>query len=161
MKTYLVFEPAQGRRDADAAGRVVFLREKFRWLALFFAPLWLLWNRLWLAFFLWLAAEIVLSLAAYLLDIDPRLAAPVLWLPTLIVAFEGTELLRRKLLRRGFREAGVIVANDIDEAEERFFAEWPASGSRPTATARGAAPASVPPAANPVIGLFPEPRSRA
>ncbi len=161
MKTYLVFEPMQDRRDAAAAARVVFLREKFRWLALFFAPLWLLWHRLWLAFFLWLAAEVALSLVIYALGMSPRAAAPVLWLSTLLIAFEGTELLRRKLLRRGYRESAVIVAGDLEEAEERFFAAWPETAPRrPLAAARAAAAAALPASPNPVTGLFPEPRSR-
>ena len=48
MKTFLVFEPANGGRDADSADRVQFVREKFYWSAFFLAPLWLLWHRLWI-----------------------------------------------------------------------------------------------------------------
>lgn len=48
MKTYLVFEPANAGRTPETAERVIFVREKFYWLALLFASLWLLANRLWL-----------------------------------------------------------------------------------------------------------------
>ena len=160
MKTYLVFEPADGGRDAAAADRVVFLREKFRWLALLFGPLWLLWNRLWLPFFLWLIASLVLAAAAYLAGLNEEATAMLLWLPTLIVAFEGTQLLRRKLLRR-HRETGVVVAHDIEDAERRYFADWEGSPSAVPAKPPVAPPPSMPSSSsNPVIGLFPEPGGR-
>jgi hypothetical protein len=47
LKTYIVFEP-ENARAGDAGERTEFVREKFSWPALFFAPLWLLFNRLWL-----------------------------------------------------------------------------------------------------------------
>jgi hypothetical protein len=72
VQTFLVFEPANGGRDADSADRVQFVREKFYWSAFFFAPLWLLWHRLWLGFFGWLLAEIALGVATYAFDLDPR-----------------------------------------------------------------------------------------
>jgi hypothetical protein len=162
-----VFEPAEGGRDAAAADGVVFLREKFRWLALLFGPLWLLWNRLWLAFFVWLIAILVLAAAAYAAGLNEEATAVVMWLPTLIIAFEGTELLRRKLLRRRYRETRVTVAADLEDAERRYFAEW--ENNAPVAASKQ--PVAPPAAANPaammsasrsssVIGLFPEPGGR-
>jgi hypothetical protein len=169
LKTYLVFEPADGTGGAESADRVLFLREKFRWSALFFAPLWMLWHRLWLGLILWLAAEIVIAGAAYAAGLTPEAAAPLLWLPTLIVAFESTELLRRKLLRKGYREAAVKIGNNLEDAERRFFSEWslrPQSrliSSVPKKSAPAPAPAvmSAPAlATSPVVGSFPEPGIR-
>ena len=165
MRTFLVFEPADGGRDADSADRVLFLREKFRWLALFLAPLWLLWHRLWLGFIGWLVAVTAIAAIAYAFGLTPEAAAPLLWLPTLVVAFEGTELLRRKLLRSGYRETGVRIGRDLEDAERRYFAEWshrPESGAKPPAERKPAPPPIVTPApaSNPVIGLFPEPGVR-
>lgn len=166
MKSYLVMQPAGSGRDSTVVGRIVFLRESFRWLALFFAPLWMLWHRLWLALAGWLLAVVTLSMIVYGLGLEPRATAPVLWLPTLFVAFEGSELLRRKLVRRGYREVAVIVADDIEEAEQRFFADWKSSGtpvgrsaSSSQVDALPSAPAATPSAAlrpHRVVGLFPE-----
>jgi len=160
VKTYVVFEPADGGRDTDAADRVIFLREKFRWLALFLGPLWLLWHRLWLGFLGWLVAVVAIAFAAFAFGLDAQTAAPLLWLPTLVVAFEGSELRRRKLLRRGWREAGVIVAGDLEEAERRFFADWSARADVPVHRALAPRPVPPPAASNPVVGLFPEPGGR-
>jgi hypothetical protein len=160
VKTFLVFEPATGGRDAASADRVMFVREKFYWSAFFFAPLWLLWHRLWLGFTGWLIAEVVLGVVTHALDLDPRAAAVVGLLPSLIVAFEGSELRRRKLLRRGYREAAIVVGRDREDAERRFFLEWaegPRREPQNVAQARGRpiAPTAAP--SNSVIGLFPEP----
>jgi hypothetical protein len=163
VKTYLVFEPAEGGRDAAAADRVMFLREKFRWLALIFGPLWLLWNRLWLAFFVWLVAVLLLAAASYVAGLNEEATAVVMWLPTLVIAFEGTELLRRKLLRRRYRETGVTVAADLEDAERRYFAEWESSALVVQAklpVTPPPAPTMSAPTSNPVIGLFPEPGGR-
>src|SRR6478672_11524495 len=40
--------------DLAALERAVFVREGFSWAALIVGPLWLLWNRLWLALIVWL-----------------------------------------------------------------------------------------------------------
>jgi hypothetical protein len=166
LKTYLVFEPADGDGGAAGADRVVFLREKFRWMALFFAPLWVLWHRLWLGFAGWLGAVTAIAITAFAFGLSPEAAAPLLWLPTLVVAFEGTELLRRKLLRAGYEETSVKVGHDLEDAERRFFAEWkprPASRVR-TATSPKPVPSAVMPVpafpSSNVVGSFREPGAR-
>lgn len=162
MKTFLVFEPADGGRDADDADRILFVREKFYWPAFFFAPLWLLWHRLWIGFACWLVAETVLAVVMFMLDLNPGAAAIVGLLPSLVVAFEGVELRRRKLLRARYRETAVVVGRNREDAERRFFAEWAGAPVHREARAGSRAPAPtlmtpMPAPANPVIGLFPEP----
>ncbi|MCC6949343.1 MAG: DUF2628 domain-containing protein [Bradyrhizobiaceae bacterium] len=157
MRTYLVFEPADGVRDEEAAERVRFVREKFSWAALFFAPLWLLWHALWLGFFGWLSATMLISGVAYALDLNPSATAIILWLPSLVIAFEGTELRRRKLLRRGYRDARIAMGRNLEDAERRFFAEW--SAFPRVRVERRAVDSNGPrmPQTQPIIGLFPEP----
>ncbi len=161
MKTYLVFEPEDGSRGADSADDVVFLREKFYWLALLFAPLWLLWHRLWLGFLGWLLVVILLGVAAYALGLNQQVSAVIAWLPSLVLAFEGSELRRRKLLRTGYLDGGVAVGADLEDAEQRYFSDWsgraapPRNDRRPSAQVPPTQPS--PAGTNPVIGLFPQP----
>lgn len=160
MKTYLVFEPPEGARTLEAADRVVLLREKFSWPALFFTPVWLLWSRLWLGFLGWLVLTAAIAAGVIALGLKEYGGfAAAAAIPSLIAGFEATTLKRRKLLRRGFRETSVIVADDRDGAERRFFAAWiAAAGNEKEQTpsrAAGLPPASPPPSG--VIGLFPEP----
>ena len=158
MKTYLVFEPPGGARTLEAADRVVLLREKFSWPALFFAPVWLLWSRLWLGFVGWLVLTVAIAAGVTVLGLK-EYAGFAAAIPSLIVGFEATTLKRRKLLRCGFRETSVIVADDRDSAECRFFAAWIAAAGKEKeqtpSRAAGLPPASPPPSG--VIGLFPEP----
>ena len=156
MKTYLVFEPPGGARTLEAAERVVFLREKFSWPALFFTPFWLLWSRLWFAFLGWLVLTVAIAAGMIALGLREYAGFVAVAIPSLIAGFEATALRRRKLLRRRFREVAAMVATDRDDAERRFFAAWVADADnepRPNVADRPAAP--LPPSR--VIGLFPEP----
>jgi hypothetical protein len=156
VKTYLVFEPQAGNRTPEEAERVVFVLEKFSWPAFVFGPLWLLWNRLWLGFAFWLAAVALIGAALAALHLGSFLEALVLAVPSLILAIEAPLLRQRKLLAGGFREAGVVLAEDIESAERRFFDRWLSREK-----AKPLPPSSLPPlpqpAPGPVIGFFPDP----
>jgi hypothetical protein len=155
VKTFLVFEPQAGNRTPEEAERVVFLREKFSWLALVFGPLWLLWNRLWLGLAFWLAAMALIGATVAALRLESFIAVLVLSVPSLILAFEATLLQRQKLAADGFRDAGVVLAEDIESAERRFFDGWLAREK-----AKPQSPSSLPPLPQPspsrVIGFFPD-----
>jgi hypothetical protein len=156
LKTYLVFVPQAENRTPEEAERVVFLREKFSWAAFVLGPLWLLWNRLWLGLAFWLAAVALIGAAVTALKLESFIAAIFLAVPSLILALEATLLQRQKLVANGFREAGVVIAEDIESAERRFFDRWFA----PERT-KPLPPSSLPPlpqlAASRVIGFFPDP----
>lgn len=154
MRTYLAFEPEAAAQDAPL--RVQFVREKFSWPALFFTPLWLLMNRLWLAFVIFCAAEILIACALYYFGLQGPAAAAALLLPPLVVAFEAAQLKTFRLLRHRYREAGTVFADNLESAERRYFER------RKVAPLRNDVPPPVSPplpemrAPRPVIGLFPE-----
>ena len=88
------------------------------------------------------------------------------FLVTLLVAIllglEGATLRRWTLRRRGFRNVGVVVGDDLEEAERRFFGTWVARDHVQPAPPPQAPPAPptgprVPRAHSDVVGLFPEP----
>ena len=158
---FLVFEPKDGLASAPTladAERVVFLHEKFSWPALLFGPFWLAWHRLWLVLVFWVVAFFALGILMLSLGFPDSMMFAAFVMPSLIVAFEATALRRRKLLRRGLRDAGVVIAQDLEIAERRFFADWTrragtTSSGRP-ALPRGFMPPLDP---SPVLGLFPQP----
>lgn len=159
LKTFVVYEPGNSRAT-DSAERAVFVREKFSWTAFFFAPLWLLFNRLWLAFIIFCAAEVLIVCAFYLLGIGgiPRFAAALL--PFLVVAFEGAQLKRFWLQRKEYRETDVVIANDLESAERRYFERRKLAPLPRLKSATPARPASLPKTQrteNSVLGLFPAP----
>ncbi|GLK83520.1 DUF2628 domain-containing protein [Ancylobacter defluvii] len=121
MAVWTVFEPEEALPgEADWSERVVFVREAFAWRALFFAPLVLLANRLWLAFVIY-AVIVGALLATYVnFELGDGFIA-VLVVPNLFVALELPMLRRLKLARLGFEEAGVVNADYAEAAERRFF----------------------------------------
>lgn len=182
MATYLVYEPANNPRTQEAAERVVFLRERFSPWAFIFTPFWLLRYRLWLVFVLWLIAFFAIQIVGVALGFGPYAAGAASFFPSLLIALEATSLRTRKLVKLGYREAAVIIADDLDTAERRFFETWrakPAAPMPPSPPLPGGSvktdypypPVSAPPAQpqtrmassaeSGVIGLFPDPGKRA
>lgn len=147
-----------GDTAEQAAGRAVFVREKFSWLTLFFAPLVLLRFRLWLVFAAYVAVAILLGLAQAWNGIAEPVGDAVMIGFHVLLALELPRLRQRKLERLGYEEAAVVVAVDRDEAEHRFFAEW--NGLFPPSKAGAALPVIRPSFPAPggtsgVIGAFP------
>jgi hypothetical protein len=154
MPAFAVFEPPAraGRSAADHAERFVFLRERFNWAAFLFGPLWMIWRRLWLVLIIYL---IVLGLTEFglrRLGIASQARSAVFFLIALLVGIEAASMRRWTLLRRGWRDRGIVIADDLEMAERRFFDSWSAESAMPPPP-----PPYAPVSSAGVIGLFPEP----
>ena len=160
MAVYTVHEPPRRNDDALAhTERFTFVRDGFSWPAFLFAPLWMLRYRLWLALIVYLLVVSALGAAARALGDGDWLMAISL-LVSLLVGFEASTLRRYGLARRGWKTLGVVVGDDLEAAERRFFDAWAAGGvPRPTTPSPAGPAAPVP--SGPIIGLFPEPGARA
>lgn len=122
MASYRVFEFPHALPQKKAAGEDVrFIRDGFSFLALVFPTIWLLWQRLWIAF-----ALFVMLMAAFVFiadKISPLLVVLLNALVGLYLGLEGTNLKSLKLKNKGWQEVDVIIANDEEEAEVRFFSK--------------------------------------
>jgi hypothetical protein len=158
MAVYTVHEPPRRNDDALAhTERFTFVRDGFSWPAFLFAPLWMLRYRLWLALIIYLLVVFALGAATRVLgDGDWLLAISLLI--SLLVGFESSSLRRYGLARRGWKALGVVVGDDLEAAERRFFDAW-AAGSVPRPATPPSGPAAPVPS-GPIIGLFPEPGAR-
>jgi hypothetical protein len=85
----------------------------------------------------------------------------------ILLGMEAGSLRRWTLTRRGYRNVGVVVGDDLDTAERRFFSAWTEEEqARPAPAPSASAPSVAPPpirmshAASGIIGLFPEPGAR-
>lgn len=161
MGIWTVLSRTEPGDTAEAvAGRTVFVREKFSWATLFFAPFVLARFRLWLPLAAYVAVVVALQLTAHFAGLAQAVTDVVMAGFHLLLAFELPALRQRKLARQGYEEAGVVIAPNRDEAEQRFFADWVAA--RPAPLARADLPA-IHPMAPPafaggqagVIGAFP------
>ena len=160
MAVYTVHEPP--RRNDDALAHTegfAFVRDGFSWPAFLFAPLWMLRYRLWLALIVYLLVVFALGAATRALGGGDWLMAISL-LVSLLVGFEASTLRRYGLARRGWKTLGVVVGDDLEAAERRFFDAW-AAGGVPRPVPPSAAGPAAPAAPGPIIGLFPEPGARA
>jgi hypothetical protein len=170
MAVYTVHEPPS-RDGASAPDRFVFVRDGFSFAALLFGPLWMLRHRMWLVLLFY--AVLVAALAVALRLHGSAGVGTIVWvLLALLLGFEAGTLRRFILGRRGFRNIGIVVGDDLELAERRFFDSWTKgswtrdSGTRDSGTkgstaeesgARALARTPSTPAASDVLGLFPEP----
>ena len=156
MAVYTVHEPPPKRFEQTSdPERFDFVRDGFSFWAFVFGPLWMLRHRMWLVLLGYIGVSVVLGLMFSLLGTPaaPRLAAN--FLLALLVGMEAATLRRFTLARRRWSNLGVIVADDLEAAERRFFDVWVKSGgAAPRTTSESQSRQPVP--APDVIGLFPQ-----
>ncbi len=171
MPVYTVHAPVNGGADFRATDRFAFVRDGFHFWAFLFGPLWLVWHRLWLATIGWLVAVIVLALALGRLGAGSTAIFFAELVVALLVGFEAASIKRWTLSRQKYRQLDVVVADDEEAAEHRFFDRWAASQGGvsggvsydPASVDRGGppptrhAPKPPPLPGSGIIGLFPEP----
>lgn len=163
MSVYTVHQPPLGAADtAGDPSRFVFVRDGFSWWAFLLTPLWMLRHRLWLALTIYLLVSAALDVALRALGASVFTIVVVGLLISLLVGLEAGTLRRFKLVRRHWRNVGVVTGDDLEDAERRFFDAWirQSRAGRAASTSPRSAPAAPPaPLAEQtgVIGLFPEP----
>jgi hypothetical protein len=167
MAVYTVHEPPlrAGATSAPEPERFIFVRDGFSFAALLFGPLWMLRHGMWLVLLGYGVVVVGLSLVLQL-HASATVGAIVWALVALLLGFEAGTLRRFTLGRRGFRNIGIVVGDDLELAERRFFDSWVRKDSWARDSSAAAAPGGAPalasaprmPRSTPdVLGLFPEP----
>jgi hypothetical protein len=170
MPAFAVLEPpGHGDTPAGHPDRFIFLQEKFSFSAFLFGPLWMIWRRLWLELLAYLVGLAWVGAALYALGVGWPAAVLIFGLIQLLLGLEATSLVHWMRVRYGWRDSGVVIADDLDLAERRFFddrvarraaaARAAASGTAPISSAPPPQPPGTPaaPSRPGIIGLFPEP----
>lgn len=170
MAVYTVHQPPLGKgANAPDPARFTFVRDGFYVWGFVLSLLWMLRHRLWLVAVLFVAGSILLELGLRYAGVTSGWRMLVFFALAFLVGLEGATLRRWTLARRGYGNVGVVVADNQDDAERRFFVNWQA-GKRPNAepppagaesvvrSGRTDYPRSAPPD---VIGSFPQPERRA
>jgi hypothetical protein len=169
MPVYTVHAPQANGSDLRAADRLAFVRDGFHFWAFLFGPLWLLWHRLWLALVGWIVVVIALDLALRRAGVGPWATSAIDLLVAWLTGLEAASLQRWTLSWRNWRQVDIVVADNQESAERRFFDRWTeAQGiarNQPAVDRGGPPPTrhqagqgfSRPPGADPIIGLFPDP----
>jgi hypothetical protein len=172
MPVYTVHAPrSAGPAAVAATDKFVFVRDGFYVWAFLAGLVWLIWHRLWWALLGYVAISIVGEVVLSALHVGSGTRLLVMVLFALLMGLEGGSLRRWTFSRGSWRQIDVVVADDADSAERRFFDRF--TGRRsfvndPSAIDRGAPPPtrnipgqpfSRPPsgAHEAIIGLFPQP----
>ncbi|SDT28379.1 DUF2628 domain-containing protein [Bradyrhizobium canariense] len=172
MPVYTVHAPAATDASVVATDRFTFVRDGFHIWAALLGPLWLAWHRLWLALIGWIVAVAAIEVAMARLGTGRGAMFFADVLIALLMGFEAASLQRWTLSRRNWRQLDIVVADDEEAAERRFFDRWTAKqrglsndqsavdrgGPPPTRDVAGQ-PFSKPPSTpqSEIIGLFPQP----
>ena len=171
MPVYTVHAPVTNGADLTATDRFAFVRDGFHFWAAVAGVIWLAWHRLWLALIGWIVLMLAVDLGLPALGIGRGTVFAVNLLLALLLGFEAASLRRWTLSRRKWRLLDIVVADDEESAERRFFDRWTARHrvtNDPYSVERGGPPPTrnIPgqPFSNPppipqggIIGLFPEP----
>jgi Protein of unknown function (DUF2628) len=164
MAVYTVHEPPLRRYESlPAPERFAFVRDGFHFWAFVLGPLWMLRHRMWLVLIGYVVVFAALQVALHFLGVSDTIKTIGGLLLDLLIGIEAGTLRRFTLGRRGWRNVGVVVADDVEMAERRFFDSWVNGSSRKPESASPPSPPALPPtyrlapASPDIIGLFPEP----
>jgi hypothetical protein len=171
MPVYTVHAPVTSGADLTAADRIVFVRDGFHFWAAVLGVVWLAWHRLWLALLGWIILMTGIDFGMARLGVDGGTILLADLLLALLLGFEAASLERWTLSGRKWRQLDIVVADDEEAAERRFFDRWTARqralSNDQLAIERGSPPptrdipgqpfSKPPPSHTDIIGLFPEP----
>jgi hypothetical protein len=172
MPVYTVHAPVMTNAGIAAADRFAFVRDGFHFWAALAGLVWLAWHRLWLALIGWIVLLTVIDVGMVRLGVSGTTVFLVDALLALLLGFEAASLRRWTLSRRNWRQLDIVVADDEEAAERRFFDRWTAKqralsndqltvdrGAPPPTRDIPGQPFSRPPPLprSEIIGLFPEP----
>jgi hypothetical protein len=164
MAVFSIFEPPQSDLDArDHAAKFQFVRDGFSWGAFVFGPLWMLRHRMWLSLFLYVLIVGGLMFAMTRVRLPDGAEAGALFAIAILLGLEAATLRRWKLLRGKWTDHGIVVSDDIETAERRFFDRWFSREASPASSGRPAAPhyphyaLAAHNESHGIIGSFPEP----
>jgi len=172
MPVYTVHAPVNSGADLSAADKFTFVRDGFHFWAAVLSPVWLVWHRLWLALIGWIAVTVAVEFGLMALGAGRGAIFAADVLIAILMGLEAATLQRWTLSRRNWRQVDIVVADNKESAERRFFDRWTTRqrglANDQSAVDRGAPPPtrnilgqpfSKPPPVpqGGIIGLFPEP----
>jgi Protein of unknown function (DUF2628) len=172
MPVYTVHAPVASGADPAATDRFAFVRDGFHFWAMALSPIWLIWHRLWLALIGWIVVTFAVELGLKALGLGSGAIWSADTLIAILMGFEAATLQRWTLSHRKWRQIDIVVADDEEAAERRFFDRWTTrqrgftsdrgmvdrGGPPPTREVPGQPFSKAPPMPHGgIIGLFPEP----
>ncbi len=144
MPVYTVHAPVTSGAGLAATDKYTFVRDGFHFWAAVAGPIWLAWHRLWLTLIGWIVLVAAVDFGLVTLGVGRGSIFMVNALLALLLGFEAANLQRWTLSRRKWRQLDIVVSDDEESAERRFFDRWTAKQrfvNDPLAIERGGAAA--------------------
>lgn len=170
MTTYTVHHTARTASEIlKRSDETEFVKDGICWPALFIPFFWLLYRRLWIVFFGYLAFVAGVSVVGELASFSDYLVTVLGTSVNIVLAFEANNLRRWTLRQNRFLDVGVVIGKSLMRAERRYFQAL-IDRKEPIGDAD---PTPVEPARRPIrmagaleepaemVGLFPSPGARA
>jgi hypothetical protein len=170
MRTYTVHHRLSGAVELKRhVENIVFVKDGFCWPGLFFPAFWLLFRGMWLVLLAYVAVTGIIVLGADAVGLSEGATAVLGAGVNVLMGFEGNDLRRWTLHRRGLRMVGIVTGRRLADAERRFLESLadgsyrqpqpvtPAPRPRPSAAPRGTW--ANPDTEDDVVGLFPKPET--
>ena len=135
--------------------RAIFVRDGYHAWASLFGPLWLVRHGHYLVALLLAIGLGFCLLALGALHVPDAVQMGVIGLLLLLIGLEASSLRRLALRLRGFQEVGIVVGDDLDTLERRFFAAESYEQSAVLAQKPQMSAFPAPPSSPSILGLFP------
>lgn len=124
MAVYTVHAPQGFGADIRTKpDEIVFVRDGFHVWAMVAGLFWLAWHRLWLALLGYIVVSLAIEFALSVLGAGSGTRLTVMAVVALWMGFEAVSLRRWSYSRRKWRQIGLVVADNEQDAERRFFAQ--------------------------------------
>lgn len=125
MVVYTVHESPKPLADPlERAARLVFIKDRFHWLAAIFPAIWLLVKGMWWELVAYLVLIGALVGVLDILGATPATVGIIVVIVQIVFGFEAGALYRASLARRGWRMVGTVVGRNAAECDRRFFDAW-------------------------------------
>ena len=114
MRIYTVYEAS------DVVSSVIPIKEGFNWAAFFLSLLWAIYNRLWVwAVFITLSNGFLIWVLFFLRG-DFVVQTTAFMALAVIIGWSSNDVKRKSLIKKGFKEAAVLLADGKKTAITRY-----------------------------------------
>jgi hypothetical protein len=144
MPVYTVHAPTIDGAVRPSTDRFVFVRDGFHVWAAVGGALWFAVHRLWLALLGYVILMLAIGASLWFLRVGSDARITVMFLIAVLTGFEAASLQRWTLSRGKWRQLDVVVAENLDVAERRFFDRWVGRVGDATPADRGSVPPVYP-----------------
>jgi Protein of unknown function (DUF2628) len=133
MRVYTVHENPSLFDDR----RIVLVKEGFSWpvffLTLFALPtvVWAIYRQVWLGLLFYFIGLVALGVIELMVGAAQPATGLFSLVYALLIAAEANDWRRRSMAGRGYREVAVVIGENLDDAEQRYFTLSPPPSPTP------------------------------